>query len=91
MLTGRIRSAQTITEKVEGDSLADIRSKLAARTPKGFELVSAPVTQRKGSITIDAVGTFASRGEVREIEGVDLAGIRAAVPDGWELLSLRAS
>ena len=91
MLTGRIRDARTVTVDVEGDSLEDIHAKLAAAAPEGFELVSAPPRMRKGSITLDATGTFQARGEVRDVEGADIDVLRAQMPDGWQLLSVQTS
>lgn len=91
MLTGLIRDARTVTVDVEGDSLEIIQEKLAAAAPEGFELVMAPARMRKGSITLDTTGTFEARGEVTEIEGQDLDALRAQVPEGWRLLSVRPS
>lgn len=90
MLVGRIRSAQTVKVKVSGESLEEIRDALAAQAPAGFELVKAPVEPRRGETTLDAVGTFAARGEIREIEAEDMPRLRALVPDGWALLSVRS-
>lgn len=90
MLTGHIRSARTTTIDVEGDSLEAVTAALAAQAPAGFELISAPVRMRKGSTMLDATGTFEECGDIREIEASDLDGLRAQVPDGWRLLSVRA-
>lgn len=89
MLTGRIRESRTVTADVEGDTLEEIKGALAAAAPAGFELVATGLRMRKGSITVDATGTFETRGEVREVEGPDLAAVRSQVPEGWQLLSVR--
>lgn len=91
MLIGRIRDARTVTVDVEGDSLEEITKQLAERAPEGFELVSAPARMRKGSITLDTTGTFQARGVVQEIEGPDIDALRAQVPEGWQLLSVRTA
>ncbi|WP_431798588.1 hypothetical protein [Microbacterium kunmingense] len=88
MLVGSIRSTETQILVVEGDSLASINASLAAQTPEGFELVSAPVTMRAGSASLSALATFARRNEVREIEADDMAALEAQVPEGWQLLSV---
>ena len=91
MLIGLIRGTRTVTVEVEGDSLEQVQEKLAAAAPAGYELVSSPARMRKGSITLDTTGTFEERGALQEVEGPDLDAIRAQVPDGWQLLSVRAS
>lgn len=91
MLIGRIRELRTVTVDAEGDSMEEIQRALAAAAPAGFELISAPLRMRKGSITADCTGTFQSRDNVREVEGPDLAAIRERVPQGWQLLSVRTS
>lgn len=90
MLAGTIRSNESRTITVEGDSLAAVQAALAAQTPQGWELVAAPVQMRKGSTMIDADGTITRRDLVREIEGADTAVLQAQVPDGWQLISVRA-
>lgn len=89
MLVGTIRSTETLQVTVEGDSLEAVRAALTAQAPAGFELVSAPVRMRKGSITLDATGTFARRDAVEEIEVDDMPTLQGKVPDGWQLLSVR--
>lgn len=90
MLTGRIRQARTVTVDVQGESVEELQQALAAATPAGYELVSSSMRSRKGSFTLDSTGTFAERGEVREVEGANLDEIRSRVPEGWELLSVRS-
>lgn len=40
----------------------------------------------KASTVNSAVGTFARREEVREIEGATMAELQAQTPDGWQML-----
>ncbi|SDH54387.1 hypothetical protein [Microbacterium sp. 77mftsu3.1] len=89
MLTGLIRDARTVTREVSADSLELAKAALAEAAPVGYELVKAPARMRKGSITLDVTGTFAPRGEAREVEASDLAALRQLIPDGWELLLVR--
>lgn len=91
MLTGLIRPVETRTITVEGDSLADIHAKLTAQVPVGWELTAAPVSMVKGSTLIRATGTMERRDSVREIEADTVAQLEAKVPDGWALLSVRAT
>ena len=43
----------------------------------------------KGAQLIRATGMFAQRDELAEIEADDIAALKAKVPDGWILLSVR--
>ena len=89
MFTGTIRPVETVTIEVEGHSLAEIQEALAKQTPDGFELTDAPVRMAKGTTLISAVGKFARRDGTREIEADDIAALRAKVPEGWQLLTIR--
>lgn len=91
MLTGLIRPVETRTITVEGDSLADVHAKLTAQVPAGWELTAAPVSMVKGSTLIKATGTMERRDGIREIEADTMSQLEAKVPDGWMLLSVRAS
>lgn len=81
-----IRKVEHITVEVAGAGLPEIAAELQKLRPEGFDLVSSPVTMKAGSTALSAVGTFARRDEVREIEGTNRAELLAAVPDGWQLL-----
>ncbi len=81
-----IRLIETCQIEVTGEGLPDIHSKLDAAQPDGFELVSAPVAMLKGSTAITATGTYARRDETRMIEADTMDGLRALVPDGWQML-----
>lgn len=90
MLTGLIRPVETRTITVEGDSLADIHTKLTAQVPAGWELTAAPVSMTAGSTALKATGTIERRDGIREIEADTMTQLEAQVPDGWRLLSVRA-
>lgn len=81
-----IRRVETQQVEVSGEGLPEIQEKLCAATPKGFDLVSAPVAMAKASTAITAAGTFARRDEVREIEGATMADLQARTPEGWRML-----
>ncbi|WP_420111638.1 hypothetical protein [Pseudactinotalea sp.] len=89
MLIGMIRPREEVTAEVEGESLEAVQAKLEAHRPDGFELVSAPAEMIKGAALIRTKGTFQSRSGLREIEADDMDAMRAKVPDGWQLLSVR--
>lgn len=86
-----IRRIETTQIEVSGEGLPDVQSKLSDATPAGFDLVSAPVAMKSGSTAITAVGTYARRDEVREIEGATMAELRAATPEGWQTLYMLSS
>lgn len=90
MLIGRIRPVETRTVELEGESLADIAAQAAAAAPDGWDVVAAPVRMRKGSTRIDATATLARRDGSTEIEADDMAALEAKVPEGWQLVSVRA-
>lgn len=81
-----IRRVETQQVEVSGEGLPDVQAQLAAATPAGFDLVSAPVAMKSGSTAISATGTYERRDEVREIEGATMAELQAATPEGWQLL-----
>jgi hypothetical protein len=91
VLIGLIRPVETQSFDVEGTDLADIQAQLAALRPDGFDLISSPVKMVKGAAVLTAVGTFARRDQVTEIEAEDLDALHAKVPDGWQLLSVRSA
>ena len=91
MLTGFIRENTTVTTEVEADALDEIRDALDVARPAGFELTSTSVSMPKASGMIRSVATFTSRGEIRQVEGADLAAVRTLVPAGWQLLYVTTS
>lgn len=88
MLAALIRPIEVHEITVEGHDLAEMREKLIAQTPPGFELVSAPVTMKTGAPRT-MVGRFERRDGVEEIEADDMAALEAKVPDGYRMLSVR--
>jgi hypothetical protein len=90
MPAARIRLVETRTIDLEGHSLAEIEQAARAATPTGWELLSAPVKMIKGSTKLTAVATIARRDQVREIEAPTREQLDALVPDGWQMLSVRA-
>jgi hypothetical protein len=90
MLIGSIRPHETRTVEISGDSLEDITAQLDGLAPTGFDLVSAPARMPKGAQGIETKATFARRDEPTEIEAEDMDVLTAKVPEGWQLLSVRA-
>lgn len=88
-MIGTIRPLETRTADVEAHSLADVHTVLEHQRPDGFELTAAPVRMSNGTTALTATGVFSRRDGTREIEGANLAGLRAQVPDGWALVSVR--
>ena len=91
MLIGVIRPTETVDLTAEGESLEAIAATLRAQIPEGWELVQQKVSMLKGSTMLAATGRISRWGEVREIQADDIAGIRAQVQDGWQLLSVRSA
>lgn len=90
MLYALIRPNESHKIDVSADSLVGIRDQLAAKLPEGYDLTDAPLTMAAGKTALTAVGTFARRDGVREIEAVDMATLRSLVPEGWIMLSVRS-
>ncbi|WP_053352237.1 hypothetical protein [Leucobacter musarum] len=89
MLHATIRQIELVQAEVTGEGLPEVQEKLAAARPEGFDLILAPVAMLKGQTAISAVGTYARRDGLREIEAETLDQLRAQVPDGWQLLNVR--
>ncbi|QAB18346.1 hypothetical protein Leucomu_10825 [Leucobacter muris] len=89
MLYATIRLAETHQVTVEGESLGEIQQHLREQCPDGFVLTLAPVSMAKASMAITATGTYERRDKVQEIEAPSYAELRAAVPEGWQMLSVR--
>lgn len=86
-----MRPVETTSVPVEGTSLEDIQVQLEAHRPAGFDLISSPVEMIKGAAILKAVGTFARRDQVTEIQGEDITALQAQVPEGWQLLNVRSA
>lgn len=89
MLFAMIRPLETSTAEVIGTTPDDVQTQLDAQRQPGFDLVSAPVRMLKGEAKMAATGTFSRVDGIREIEAEDMAKLRAKVPDGWRMLSIR--
>jgi len=87
---GTIRSTETQKFTVEGQSLEDVALRVAAKTPQGWECTSKPVTMTKGSTILTARVTLARRDDIRTIEADELPSLRGKVPDGYQLIAVRA-
>lgn len=89
MLTATIRRVETLSVDVAGEGLEAVQAELEANRPAGFDLVSAPVAMKAGTTTLTATGTYERRDETQEIQAPSYAELRAAVPAGWQMLSVR--
>ncbi len=90
MLSALIRPVETTTIELIGESLEHLQQQIAANTPPGFHIASAPARMIKGSTSIETTATYRRVDSEREIEADDLASLEAQVPDGWRMLSVRA-
>ncbi|MBO9625800.1 MAG: hypothetical protein J7484_05440 [Microbacterium sp.] len=88
MLIGLMRPVETQSFPVEAPDLAGIQSELDGLRPEGFDLISSPVEMIKGAQVLKAVGTFARRDQVTEIQADDMDALLAKVPEGWQLLNV---
>lgn len=88
MLVALIRPAEKQTATVEGTEIPELRAQLLAQAPDGWDMSSAHVEMKPGGIRI-VEGRFQRRDEPREIEADDMAALRAKVPEGWQMLSVR--
>jgi hypothetical protein len=84
-----IRPRETRTITVQGEELDEIQDLIRAQSPAGWETISAPVTMAKKDTTMTAEGTIARRDGVTEIEAEDMAALKAKLPEGYQLLSVR--
>ncbi|GAA4483391.1 hypothetical protein [Microbacterium panaciterrae] len=89
MLIGIVRPVESKTATVQAEELDEIQDLLAAQTPPGWELASAPVAMAKKDTVLTAEGTIVRRDGVEEIEADDMAALEAKVPEGYRLLSVR--
>ncbi|MDQ4212485.1 hypothetical protein [Microbacterium capsulatum] len=90
MLIGVIRPVESQTATVQAEELDEIQDLLAAQTPPGWQLASAPVAMAKKDTILTAEGTIVRRDGVQEIEADDMTSLEAKVPDGYLLLSVRS-
>ncbi|WP_440323662.1 hypothetical protein [Microbacterium enclense] len=57
MLRDTIRSEETQSVDVEGESLGDLDRQLSAACQPGFELISAPVSMSKSGVAVSVTGS----------------------------------
>lgn len=86
-----MRPVESQSFPVEAADLAGIQAKLDDLRPDGFDLISSPVEMIKGAAVLKAVGTFARRDQVTEVEADDMDALLAKVPEGWQLLNVRST
>lgn len=89
MLIGLIRPRDSQTFTVQGTELDEIQDLITARTTAGWETASAPVSMAKKDTMMTAEATVVRRDGLREIEAEDMDALRALVPEGYQLLSVR--
>jgi len=91
MLSGRIRPVDTKEITLEAESVAAARARAQAQVPAGWAMTDVAVTMAKASVMISLSARFARRDGATDIEAEDMASLRALVPEGWQLLSVRES
>jgi len=89
MLFGRIRPVETRELTLQAASIDETREKAAAELPEGWVLTDAAATMPKASTMITLNAKMARRDGASDIEAEDMASLRAKVPEGWQLLSVR--
>lgn len=88
-MIGTARPDEKQTFDVEGHNLEELTERIAEKTPEGWQSTHAPLGMLKGSTLLKAPATIERRDGLIEIEGEDLAAVRANLPDGYKLLSVR--
>ena len=89
VLIGLMRPRDPQSLSVEGDSLAQVRDRVDALTPAGYQATSMPVRMTNGTINLTATATIERRDGLEEISDDNMPALRAKIPDGWQLLSVR--
>lgn len=89
MLIGLIRPLESQTFTVQGRELDEIQDLITAQAPAGWETASAPVAMAKKDTILTATATVVRRDGLQEIEAETFDELRALVPDGYQLLSVR--
>lgn len=90
MYIGTIRPVELRTASVEGAGLEEVAEKVAELTPENWQATETKVSMSKHESTLRAEATFARRDGAQEIQGTDLTELRAAVPEGFQLLYVRS-
>ncbi|WP_341954376.1 hypothetical protein [Microbacterium sp. LWH13-1.2] len=91
MLIALIRPVESSTVDVIGTTLAEVLVELEKHRKPGFDLTSAPVRMLKGEAKMEAMGTFKRVDGIEQIEADDMASLRAKVPEGWRMLTVRSA
>ena len=91
MLIALIRPVESSTADVIGTTLAEVIVELEQHRKPGFDLTSAPVRMLKGEAKMEAMGTFKRVDGIEQIEADDMASLRAKVPEGWRMLTVRTA
>ncbi|MDR6867703.1 hypothetical protein J2Y69_002307 [Microbacterium resistens] len=77
MLIGSIRPIETRIVETTATSLPELMAEIAAQVPPGWEIDSVPARR------------IVRRDGVTEIEAEDMEALRARVPEGHQLLTVR--
>jgi len=88
-MSGRIRPVETREVTVQAPSIDETREQVLAQLPEGWDLTDSAATMPKASTMITLNAKMARRDGAEEIEAEDFAALRAKVPEGWQLLSVR--
>ncbi|KQR38007.1 hypothetical protein [Microbacterium sp. Leaf159] len=91
MLIALIRPVESSTADVIGTTLAEVLVELEQHRKPGFDLASAPVRMLKGEAKMEAMGTFKRVDGIEQIEADDMTSLRAKVPEGWRMLTVRTA
>lgn len=91
MLSGRIRPVETRELTVEAPTIDQTLERVRAELPEGWDLTDSAARMPKASTMITLRAKMARRDGTDEIEAEDIASLRAKVPEGWQLLSVRES
>ncbi|QAY61106.1 hypothetical protein ET475_14695 [Microbacterium protaetiae] len=89
MLFGRIRPLESRELTVQAPTIDEAHTQVEAQVPDGWVLTDAAATMPKASTMITLNARMARRDGAQEIEADDLVALRAKVPEGWQLLSVR--
>ncbi|MCY1718582.1 hypothetical protein OVA26_16720 [Microbacterium sp. SL62] len=90
MLIGSCRPDEKKSFDVEGHSLAEIAQAVARQTPAGWEAAKMPVTMMKGETRLVATATIVRRDGGLELEAETMVALRAKLPAGHVLVSVRS-
>lgn len=89
MLIGVIRSTETTNLTITGDDVEELRAQLAAQVPVGWVVTDSPVTKTKQVPSLTMAARLAHWGDLAEVECESVEAVRAAMPDGYQLILVR--